>query len=205
MADLNSNLVPTSELEAINEMLAAISESPIQSLTDTGLADVAGASQRLRTASRDLQARGWSFNTEKNRLMARSVDGFLLVPSNALQVDISRIECRNGVQRGARMFDTDNNTFVWDRDMKMDLVLFLPFEDLPEHARALILIRACRTFAHTQMPGADTERYTKEDEARALVSFRRIENRIADHNVLTGSTTMVALRMRDPANSYIPY
>lgn len=205
MADLNINLVPTSELEAINELLASISESPVQSLTDVGLADVESASQRLRTTSREVQSRGWSFNTEKERLQARSIDGYILVPSSALQVDISRSEFRNGVQRGSRMYDVDKGTFVWDRDMKLDFVLFLPFEELPEHARSLITVRAARSFAHTQMPGADFERYTKEDEARALVSFRRVENRISDRNVFTGSTTLAALRMRDPSNSYIPY
>lgn len=204
MANLNSDLTPTTELEAINEILASIGESPVQSLADVGLGDAALASTKLREHSRDVQMRGWSFNTELEVPMSRSVDGFLLVPSNALQATISRTEGRRGVQRGVKLYDLDKHTFVWDRDLKMDFVLFLGYEELPQHARKLVYVRAARAFARSTMLTQTIEQVTEDDEKAALREFKRAENAIARRNIFRDSATGVALVNRLPL-AYQPY
>lgn len=59
-----TNLAATTELEAVNAMLAAIGESPITDL-DAGqaLVDVEKATNELRNATRDVQTTPWQFNT----------------------------------------------------------------------------------------------------------------------------------------------
>lgn len=178
-----TNLVPTTELEAVNVCLYAIGEQPVATLGITGLADAQGALQKLREASRAFQSHGWSFNREIEVLMARSIEGWIVKPSDALEFDISRCEHRHGVVRGSRLFDTDKNTLVWDKDLKCDIVRFLSFTDLPESARYYITLRAARMFARGSLGSMDVERFTADDENVAWRLFKRGETRAGDRNI----------------------
>lgn len=57
-------LQPTAELDAVNLMLSAIGKSPLTTLAGTLSKDTTMAVNLLRTATRELQAKGWKFNTE---------------------------------------------------------------------------------------------------------------------------------------------
>ena len=59
----------TTELEAVNIMLSSIGEAPVNSLS-SGLVDAELAQTTLHNVSREVQAAGWSFNTEYNRSYA---------------------------------------------------------------------------------------------------------------------------------------
>ena len=54
----------TTELESVNIMLAAIGESPVNTLTGTLPADVVMAQSTLTEVNKEVQSEGWSFNTE---------------------------------------------------------------------------------------------------------------------------------------------
>lgn len=68
MPPLITNLAPTTELEAINAMLSAAGEAPLDAGTDlsaTDQPDVQNALNILRDATREVQGMGpWKFNTE---------------------------------------------------------------------------------------------------------------------------------------------
>lgn len=59
-----TNLSPTTELEAINAMLAALGEAPITDVDAATQADVVMAVNALRDTCREVQSMGWKFNTE---------------------------------------------------------------------------------------------------------------------------------------------
>lgn len=63
MAEI-TNLGMTTELEAINYMLACIGEAPVDSLDAPLGADVQMALNILRNTTREVQAQGWRFNTD---------------------------------------------------------------------------------------------------------------------------------------------
>ena len=68
MADVLTSIVPTTEVEAVNAMLAAIGEAPLPADTDLAAAtgtDVLLALQILRKTTRDMLTEGWRFNTER--------------------------------------------------------------------------------------------------------------------------------------------
>lgn len=58
------NLTATTELEAINSMLARTGQAPLTDLTSVTAADVSIAVSTLRDVSREVQLQGWRFNTE---------------------------------------------------------------------------------------------------------------------------------------------
>lgn len=60
---LITNLTATTELEAVNTMLAAIGAAPITDLVaGQSLVDVQMATERLRAAAREVQSAPWEFN-----------------------------------------------------------------------------------------------------------------------------------------------
>lgn len=67
MPSVITTIRPTTELEAVNEMLAAIGEAPLADATDLStstLGDVVMAIDILRGATRDCLTEGWQFNYE---------------------------------------------------------------------------------------------------------------------------------------------
>ncbi len=61
---LITNLTPTTELEAVNAMLAAIGEAPISALEGATQADVQIALALLRMTTREVQSWGWRWNLD---------------------------------------------------------------------------------------------------------------------------------------------
>lgn len=67
MAAVITSIVPTTEIEAINLMLASIGEAQLPLATDLSAAtqaDVELAINTLRDTTREVQRKGWKFNTE---------------------------------------------------------------------------------------------------------------------------------------------
>lgn len=64
MAKQIIGLVATTELEAVNAMLASIGEAPITTLDGATQSDVQTALNILRDTTREVQTEGWRFNTE---------------------------------------------------------------------------------------------------------------------------------------------
>lgn len=173
---------PTTELDAVNIMLGVIGESPVSTITSTGLSDVSAAVEVLTETSRAVQSRGWDFNTEENYELALTADGYLKPPTNTLRIDANS-SSKNVVQRGDKLYDKTNHTFVFTESMKCDLVLFLPFTDLPEAARRYITVRAARRFQR-RILGSDTlDSFTKDDELEAYMSLLAADADTADRNV----------------------
>lgn len=173
---------PTTELEAVNVMLGVIGESPVSTITSTGLTDVSVAVEVLTETSRAVQSRGWDFNSEENYELALNVDGHLKPPSNTLRVD-AYYTSKNVVQRGDKLYDKTNRTSVFTEALKCDLVLFLPFTDLPEAARRYITVRAARRFQR-RILGSDTlDVFTKDDELEAYTTMLEADSDTADRNI----------------------
>lgn len=85
-----TKLNPTTELEAVNSMLAVLGEAPLASLVDVTQPDYVIAINTLRDAVREVLSMGWSFNTEF---------GFQLAPvATFAYVD------RDGVTTGLNVF-----------------------------------------------------------------------------------------------------
>ena len=129
-------LTATTKLEAINTMLSAIGESPVNSLT-SGLVDAEQAETILNSVNREVQSMGWSFNTDLKRQFVPDSNKQIQIPSNILRIDMAqdktdKIEL---VQRGTKLYNRASNSFYMDDDITqvlMNAVVLLEFEDLPE-------------------------------------------------------------------------
>jgi hypothetical protein len=183
-----STVTLTSELEAINTMLDAAGESPVSSLSNSGLADVAEAIKLLEEQSRMVQSAGWTFNTEYEYPLAKDVDGYVMLPVNTLRVDAdSTYSEGDTVQRGLRLYDRKNHTFVFPRNLTVSIVFLLAWDELPQAARQYIMIKAARIH-QARVLGSDTlHKFSAETEMDALIIFKDAEGDSGDWNILNGS------------------
>lgn len=181
-------LSPTTELEAINTMLSTIGESPVNMVEDTGNVDVVIARQILQSVSREVQARGWHFNTEKNYTITPDSKGYLVLPNTVLKADtVYPDDSKDVVVRGSKLYDRENHTYVFKNAVKVDMTVLLTFDELPEVARNYVTIRASRIFQE-RVVGSDTlQAFNSQDEARAMVSLMEYEADTADLNILSGN------------------
>ncbi|QBE66838.1 phage tail protein [Pseudoduganella lutea] len=189
---------PTSELDAVNLMLQVIGESPISSLSGPPVVDAVIAQQVLAETLREVQSQGWHFNTEKEYPLVPSFEtNEISVPLNTLRVDtIGPDQGIDVVHRGTRLYDRKKHTYEFSRTLKVDLVVLLPFEELPQAARHYITVKAARKF-QARAVGSDTlYQFTQADEVEARRIFKKAEGATADHNFLTGTTVTRILQRR---------
>lgn len=181
---------PTSELEAINRMLATIQQAPVSSLANiSGLADASIAQTTLHEVNREVQTEGWHWNTEYDYPLIPAVDKTITLPTDCLDVDSYGDSADYDVaMRNGKLYDRYNRTYEFTETIKVELIKFLPFEQLPEPARLFIMIRACRLFANKMMASETIEQFTAEDEARARARMKSKEAQNADYNILSGNT-----------------
>lgn len=179
------SLVPTTKLEAINELLESIGESPVNSESNTGLVEADLASARIDKTSRQVQKRGWHWNTLKDYVLDPDVSGYINLPASTVEVDTSGSSKHlDLVQRGTRLYDRDNNTFVINKSVKVDITLLLDFNDLPENARDYITMRAARKFQQRLFGSTELSEFDKDDEAQAWSDLLDAESDAADYNML---------------------
>ena len=179
----------TSFLEAVNRVLQMMGEAPINSLNGQyGLA--LQAQDSLNDVSRKLQSEGWSFNTDREKLLQRnaSTNEIAVGPNiSRVVIDAYRYPAFDIVQRGDKLYDRYNNTYVFDQDLYVDMTIILEWEELPEHARQYITIKAGRQLQEAILGSADLTKInlTAEMEARAL--FLDEETVVNDHSMLRGN------------------
>ena len=177
-------MTPTSTLEAINIMLSGIGETPVNSL-ESGLVDAEMAEMILNATSREVQSRGWKFNTErKYRITPVANTGEIVLPPNCIKADLStELGEFDLVQRGSKMYDLLSHSYVINKAVEIDMVVFLEFELLPEAARNYITIRASRIFQDRTV-GSDTiHGFQEKDEVYALAEMKDAEGETGDYTI----------------------
>jgi hypothetical protein len=180
-------VTPTSELEAVNVMLSAIGEAPVSSLDDPSLVDASLAQSMLKEASVEIQTRGLHSNTEIDFPLVPTVDGEILVPSNCARIDTTGSSVStDATQRGNRLYDRGERSYTSFTDtLYVDMVLLLEFDDLPQHVKRYITVKATRRF-QARIVGSDTLfGFTMQDEQEAQIEFERAEAINEDSNILT--------------------
>mgnify|MGYP003117656479 FL=1 len=182
----------TTELECINIMLAAIGEAPVNSLTGTVPVDVRIAQSTLTEVNKQVQAEGWSFNTEIDVTLTRNASNNIVLGTDVLRVDAQTHDhpSIDPIQRGLKLYDRKNNTFIFDEDLKCTVVYFRSFDELPEQARSYMTIKAARIFVDRLVSDQSLRTYTQEDEIRARSVLMETDLSNADHNMLVGDPSI---------------
>ena len=201
------SVAATTELEAVNIMLAAIGESPINSLTGTLPVDARLAQATLTETNKDVQSEGWSFNTEIDVTLTRdSLTKHISLSTDVLRVDpnIHQHPSVDAIQRALKLYDRLNNKYEFDEDLICTIVYLRTFSEIPEPARRYIIIKAARVFVDRLVSDQGLRTYTQQDETRARAILMETDLCNADHNVLRGDPSLTSVFYTySPANAII--
>ena len=201
------SVAATTELESVNIMLAAIGESPINSLTGTLPVDARLAQSTLTETNKDVQSEGWSFNTEIDVTLTRdAVSKQIALSTDVLRVDpnIHQHPTIDAIQRGLKLYDRLNNKFEFDEDLICTVIYLRTFEEIPEPARRYINIKAARVFVDRLVTDDGLRTYTGQDETRARAILMETDLANGDHNLLRGDPSLTSVfDTYSPANGLI--
>lgn len=204
------------ELDAVNDMLLAIGETPVSSLS-SGLPDAALAQQILSRKSREVQMVGWGQNTLEGFELARDSQNLIPVPQNALSV--KTVTARNfrkennppvsghlrvSVRKSSDgtqfiLWDQDNNRETWPNDpsVTVDMVILQPFDDLSPSLQSYIMKYAGHQFQKGAIASGVLSSFTQEDVLAALAIAEQEDAEMRPLNVLRDSSSIQAAIIRN--------
>jgi len=175
------------ELEAVNTMLITIGEQPVSSLDNlAGLQDASIARQILSNISRAVQSKGWVFNLDLQVTYTPDANGEINLGSNVLRIDTTskvRSSTKDIVERGGKLYDREKNTSIFTDSVKVDRVIVLNFDDLPEVARRYIATRAARVFHDRVVGSGELHRFFQDDEHQAWSELLEYEGEVGDYTI----------------------
>jgi len=183
-------VLATTELEAVNIMLAAIGEAPVATLNEDTIEDAQIALNTLRQVSKELQSKGWHFNTDYNYpLSVDTVTFKISYPTTAAHVDAMPSEDVDVVKRGSFLYNRTDRTFLFSGRTQLlcKIKWMFDFEDLPQPLRVYITLKAARRFAEDVLGDEGTVKWTERDEIDAKVEWVADDIRQADHNMIRSS------------------
>lgn len=176
------------ELEALNMMLTAADEAPVQTASQPGHFPLTVAKSVLNDTARTVQSIGWSFNTEYQFPLTRNVDGTITIAPNVLSLDVDdKWSGVDPVQRGSVLYDRKNHRSTFEHDLTGTIILALPWDQMPQPARQYIAIKAARILQARLQAGDGVFSMTAEQEEAALLALQSHEADSADANFLTDS------------------
>jgi len=188
----DTGLTPTSELDAVNLCLFVVGESPVDTLDEDTLPESQMALKVLREESRALQTKGWSFNTDRAvKLIPDATTSNVALPANTLATVLApKFRGYGFVVRNNAIYWSINQTFAIPYPIWADIVLLLPFDQMPEYARWYVAVRAARRFQDAQLGDGALHQFEDKDEEAAWSEFQSREAEDAEYNVVGDSPSV---------------
>jgi hypothetical protein len=172
------SLAPTTELEAVNAILATTGDTPVTALTPGLRADVDFVLNTVRLVSKSVQGKGWLFNTDREVELTPAIDNTITLDDNVMKVTKSLIEDNRDVNysfRAGKLWDRVNNTDQFSDNAIVDITRALDYEDIPESARTLIFVMAGRRYQQQTLGNTELSGFGKEDEQTAIAALVEAE------------------------------
>ena len=169
----------TVELPAINQILSSCGQAPVTTLDQTN-PDVAIAYDTLLQVNREVQAEGWTFNTEYHYDMTRDASGEIAIPNNILQIKLTENSANldfDCIRRNGKLYDRQHHKYdlsdISGDNVECDIVWEFDWVDLPQPIQDYITARAS-TLVSQRTIGDETQ-YQMLQQQEALARALALE------------------------------
>ena len=185
-------LVPINELQAVNMLLAAIGEAAVSSLETATTVDVTQAKNLLSNINREVQQKGWHFNTEWDVVLSLDSDSRIPLGISILSIySPTKLTTIRGREGSPFLYDLDKNTFTWGDSVNDAVTItLLDFEDIPQTARQYITSKAARIFQEEIIGQISAESINRQEEVEAYADLMDDEGERSGFNVGFGTLDM---------------
>jgi len=170
------------EIEQVNKVLRFIGEPPVSTLGDNALASE--TARLLRDTDKELQGRGWWFNTRKN-VEFEPYQGIISIEDDVLGIEVDGIPTHiSRYGAGYRLFNRDtNSTTDWNSTIKATVIYKNGLNDVPTKYLEYLNVRTAILLTELYpQSGIDIQRLPKmEQELRAY--FKDRQNDEANYSI----------------------
>ena len=184
----------TTELSAVNTLLAGIGEQAVESLGAIESSLTQTALNALREASRTVQVKSWYWNYETDYPLSVNSSNNIPLPVGTMKVhEVRGSSTVDLVQRGQRLYNRTDHTYIFEDGYtaKADITFMLAWEDLPEFARHPILYLAQKRFQMRELTSTAINAAIKEDVEYAITLIEQAEDQQGPANILTENPSLV--------------
>lgn len=189
---------PQTELEAVNIILSSVGESPVNALGT----DLSGNAEAvLDEVKREIQERGWHFNSEDLYSITVAGDGSVTLPDNVASFKLPAVDV---VMRGNRLYDRTQHSFTsFTGTLKGTIVFILAWADLPPTARRFFTMEAAHRYQKRWFSSETLVGFTAEDLRKAKLIFEDAESIQAGYNILTSSYSVYRTLNRRSGSEFV--
>lgn len=195
-------------LTAVNDILRRVGKPPVSALDTNGGSTHAHAERFLEDANRDVQKRGWQWNSKYNITASPDNSSNIVVSTLEGGAEIFNVDTygtdtnKNVTRQGNNLFDLDNNTATFTGDLKLQYSYLLTFPNVPDAFQDWIIAKAALEFSYSVYPDQARVARLQNEVQMAEVHAKRAEMRAADVQVLdTAALMQVRGRPRTPDRS----
>ena len=174
----------TTELQAVNRLLRMVQLDPVEGL-DGLISGDAQAHDALRYAHNELCMQQWAFNTEEVRLKPDD-KGEIKVGFNVLGVaPLCPADARRWIVRDGKLYDSQEGMgFKVGREIQATLTRFIPWEQMQEHQRQMVVATAARTWVRDKTADPVLIRSLQVEWQLARERFVQVESANVPVNLL---------------------
>ena len=173
-------------LEATNILLETINELPIEIEEEyKDFIEARQARSKLIEVTRAVLSEKWYFNSDSNWVFPLDINGMIPVPINVLDLTANRADV---IIRDQKLYSKKDQSFVFEEEVKCDVVWLFDFNTLTYPIRHYITIRAARIFAARTVGDKEIIAFNEIDEEDARQAARRSETRTGQFNLLTSGS-----------------
>lgn len=185
MTEGNRYMLITSDkaLDAVNDMLAALGEAPVNTLEASQNVDVANAIKVLDNINKQVQSKGWSFNTIRELTLNPDIRN-----SNKIkwQDDFLYIVGKDGtkyVQKGDYLYDFDRQSYTFTNPIRVEVIREVDFEYMPVPVRNYIVARATRIFQMQTLGDGELNQHLAQEEQNAWLELQEYDMELNDYSM----------------------
>ena len=137
-------LTATSKLDAINIVLSSIGADPVNTIDEEIDVDVANAVRMLERTSRDIQRKGWDYNTYALTLSPLAFTN--RIPWIPTIISFQAADGGSYAKRGDYFFAMTRQTPEFTADIQISAIMAVDFDDLPDCFRNYIAAKTALDF-----------------------------------------------------------
>ena len=176
------------ELSAVNSILGAIGQSPINELDKTN-PEVAFIYDILVEVNRDVQDEGWVFNTERHRKFSPDANNEIVLTNRMLRLDLAdgqKDRSKRVVRRGGKLYNLNNDPhdYKFTGDQICTVVWLFAFEDLPSVFRRYITTRAAARAAAQLVSSSELMQMLQTQEQYARAACMEYDCQQGDYSMM---------------------
>lgn len=188
------DITPSTELEAVNEMMAAVGESSLSSLSGDLPPDASMAVTIFSNTNKALQSKGWHFNTSYDVTLSLESDNTISLGNNVVSVAVPG---KDVAIRNQKLYDREDNEFTFDQEITNAVTItLLPFENTPETFRAYVTMSATFRFYLYLLGSSSVSDEIKDLMLDAKATFYDDETIRGKLNLGTGTADMYNMTKR---------